>query len=42
MKRFGIQHTLKGWAALGLSDDEIIAKGSESFDALYAILSRQK
>jgi hypothetical protein len=38
----GIQHTLKGWAALGLSDNEIIAKGSESFDALYAILSRQK
>ena len=38
----GIQHTLKGWAALGLSDDEIIAKGSESFDALYAILSKQK
>ena len=37
----GIQHTLKGWAALGLSDDEIIAKGSKSFDALYAILSKQ-
>jgi len=34
----GIDHTLKGWAKLGLSDEEILEKGSECFDALYAWL----
>jgi hypothetical protein len=34
----GIDHTLKGWARLGLSDEEILEKGSECFDALYVWL----
>lgn len=38
----GIHQMLKGWAALGASDDEILAKGSDALDALYALLRKQK
>lgn len=38
----GIHQMLKGWAKLGLSDDEILARGSEAFDALYAITKTLK
>lgn len=34
----GLDRMLKGWAKLGLSDEEILEKGSECFDALYAWL----
>src|SRR5215210_6315583 len=42
LEGLGIQHTLRGWAALGLSDNEIVTKGCESFDAIYAIWRKQK
>ena len=37
---FGIDHTLKGWAKLGLSDEEILRRGFECFDGLYAQYKR--
>jgi hypothetical protein len=36
----GIDRVLKGWARLGLSDDEILRKGGECFDALYEFLRK--
>jgi hypothetical protein len=36
----GIDHVLKGWAKEGLPDDEILRRGFECFDALYAFLQR--
>jgi hypothetical protein len=33
---FGIEQIFKGWAKQGLSDQEILAKGFECFDAVYA------
>jgi len=34
----GLDRVFKGWARLGLSDQEILAKGLECFEALYATL----
>jgi hypothetical protein len=34
----GIDRVLKGWAKEGLADDEILRRGLECFDALYAFL----
>ncbi|HEV2327442.1 MAG TPA: chromate resistance protein ChrB domain-containing protein [Verrucomicrobiae bacterium] len=31
----GIDRVLKGWAKIGLSDEEILSRGSECFEALY-------
>jgi hypothetical protein len=36
----GLDHILKGWARLGLSDEELLKKGSECFDALYEYIRR--
>lgn len=33
---FGVERVFKGWAKQGLSDEEILAKGFECFDGLYA------
>ena len=33
---FGLDRVFKGWAKLGLSDAEILAKGFDCFDALHA------
>jgi hypothetical protein len=33
---FGVEQIFKGWAKQGLSDQEILSKGFESFDGLYA------
>jgi hypothetical protein len=37
----GIDRVLKGWAKQGLQDDEILRRGFECFDALYAFLQRR-
>jgi hypothetical protein len=37
---FGLDQVFKGWARLGLSDAQILAKGFECFDALYRSLTR--
>jgi len=37
----GIDRLLKGWAKQGLSDQEILRRGFECFDALYAFLQRR-
>ncbi len=37
----GIDRVLKGWAKEGLSDKEILRRGFECFDALYAFLQRR-
>jgi hypothetical protein len=37
----GIDRVLKGWAKEGLSDREILRRGFECFDALYAFLQRR-
>ena len=37
----GIDRMLKGWAKQGLPDDEILRRGFECFDALYAFLHRR-
>ena len=37
----GIDRVLKGWAKQGLSDEEILRRGFECFDALYAFLQRR-
>jgi hypothetical protein len=37
----GIDRVLKGWAKLGLADDEILRRGFECFDALYSFLQRR-
>jgi len=36
----GLEQIFKGWARLGRSDDEILTRGFECFDALYASLPR--
>lgn len=38
----GLNAIFKGWAALGLPDQDIFTKGAETFDALYALLASQK
>jgi hypothetical protein len=37
----GIDCVLKGWAKQGLPDEEILRRGFECFDALYAFLQRR-
>lgn len=37
----GVDRVLKGWARLGLSDDALLTKGGECFDALYEFLRRK-
>jgi len=37
---FGIDQVLKGWAKKGLSDDELLERGGECFDALYQQLKK--
>jgi hypothetical protein len=37
----GIDRILKGWAKQGLPDKEILCRGFECFDALYAFLQRR-
>jgi hypothetical protein len=37
----GIDRVLKGWAKKALSDEEILRRGFECFDALYAFLQRR-
>jgi hypothetical protein len=37
----GVDRVLKGWAKEGLSDQEILRRGFECFDALYAFLQRR-
>ena len=37
----GLDRILKGWAKAGLSDEEILRRGFECFDALYAFLQRR-
>jgi hypothetical protein len=36
----GLNMVFEGWAKIGLSDDEILAKGGECFEALYQKLKR--
>ncbi len=38
---FGLDRVFKGWARIGLSDAEILSKGFECFDALYAALKHR-
>jgi hypothetical protein len=37
---FGVEQIFKGWAKQGLTDHEILSKGFECFDALYAQFKR--
>jgi hypothetical protein len=41
VEAIGIDRVLKGWAKEGLSDDEILRRGFECFDALYSFLQRR-
>jgi hypothetical protein len=36
----GIDRVLKGWAKLGISDDELLQRGGACFDGLYSFLQR--
>jgi hypothetical protein len=38
VEAFGLDRIFKGWAKLGLSDDEILTRGFPCFDALHAFL----
>src|SRR5213083_2766489 len=40
VEAIGIDRVLKGWAKQGLSDEEILRRGFECFDALYTFLQR--
>jgi len=37
---FGVEQIFKGWAKQGLADPEILSKGFECFDGLYALFKR--
>lgn len=37
----GVDRVLKGWGRLGLSDEALLAKGGECFDALYEFLRKK-
>jgi hypothetical protein len=37
----GIDRILKGWAKEGLSDEEILRRGFQCFDALYSFLRKR-
>jgi len=41
VEAIGIDRVLKGWAKDGLPDEEILRRGFECFDALYAFLQRR-
>ena len=41
VEAIGIDRVLKGWAKEGLPDDEILRRGFECFDALYAFLQKR-
>ena len=41
VEAIGINRVLKGWAKQGLSDEEILRRGFECFDALYTFLQRR-
>jgi hypothetical protein len=41
VEAIGIDRVLKGWAKQGLADEEILRRGFECFDALYAFLQRR-
>lgn len=41
VEAIGIDRVLKGWAREGLPDKEILRRGFECFDALYAFLKRR-
>ena len=41
VEAIGIDRVLKGWAKQALSDEEILRRGFECFDALYAFLQRR-
>jgi hypothetical protein len=41
VEAIGVDRVLKGWAKEGLPDDEILRRGFECFDALYAFLQRR-
>jgi hypothetical protein len=41
VEAIGIDRVLKGWAKEGLPDKEILRRGFECFDALYAFLQRR-
>jgi hypothetical protein len=41
VEALGIDRVLKGWAKQGLPDGEILRRGFECFDALYAFLQRR-
>ena len=36
----GVDQVLKGWARSGLSDEELLTRGGECFDALYQLLKK--
>jgi hypothetical protein len=37
---FGVEQIFKGWAKQGLADQQILSKGFECFDGLYALFKR--
>ena len=37
---FGVERVFKGWAKVGLTDQEILTRGFECFDGLYAEFKR--
>ena len=41
IEAIGIDRVLKGWAKEGLSDEEIVRRGFQCFDALYTFLQRR-
>jgi hypothetical protein len=41
LEGIGLDRILKGWAKEGLSDEEILRRGFECFDALYSFLQRR-
>jgi len=42
VEAFGLDRMFKGWARLGVSDDEIFARGLPCFDGLYQYLKSQR
>ena len=40
LEGFGVEQIFKGWAKQGLTDQQILTKGGECFDALYAQFKR--
>jgi hypothetical protein len=42
VEAFGLDRVFKGWAALGVSDDEIFTRGMLCFDALYQFVRSRR